>query len=258
MKRYTKPTAPLGWLYVVSHPNAPNQVKIGITERPVSRMQELGNPKILARVPVMKPRDKEQLLHNRFAPQRVPQTEYFQLDQEQLDSVLSSCTSWMKEVADFIVEPQIPEGITPEPHFVKAEPLPQYLTPEMAEERQAFMEPLTAIKQLLASEPVPIGEADPPTKSGVYLMTYKGEHCYAGLARGRLGLRDRILRSHLHGDKNHVLHRELSTAFPDKTQRVAHIKEAVSVQWVEVEESKVFSVENALINRINPTWNRRQ
>ena len=106
----------------------------------MTRMKELGNPTVLARVPMMKPMDKEQLLHNRFAPQRVPQTEYFQLDQEQLESVLSSCTSWMKEVRDLIVEPQIPEGVTPDPHVVEAEPLSQYLTPEMAEERRAFME----------------------------------------------------------------------------------------------------------------------
>ena len=38
MKRYAKPTSPLEWLIVVSHQNAPNQVKIGITERPVTRM----------------------------------------------------------------------------------------------------------------------------------------------------------------------------------------------------------------------------
>ena len=106
----------------------------------MTRMKELGNPTVLARVPMMKPMDKEQLLHNRFAPQRVPQTEYFQLDQGQLESVLSSCTSWMKEVRDLIVEPQIPEGETPDPHVVEAEPLSQYLTPEMAEERRAFME----------------------------------------------------------------------------------------------------------------------
>ena len=103
-------------------------------------MKELGSPTILARVPVMKPRDKEQLLHNRFAPPRVPQTEYFQLDQRQLESVLSSCTSWKAEVRDLIVEPHIPEGVTPDPHVVEAEPLPQYLTPEMAEECRAFME----------------------------------------------------------------------------------------------------------------------
>jgi hypothetical protein len=41
-------------------------------------------PKILVRVPVMKPQDKEQFLHNRFVPQLVLQTEYFQLDHRQL------------------------------------------------------------------------------------------------------------------------------------------------------------------------------
>jgi len=146
MKRYTKPTAPLGWLYVVSHPNAPSQVKIGITERPVTRMQELGNPKILSRVPVMKPRDKEQLLHNRYAPQRVPQTEYFQLDQEQLDSVLRACTSWMLEVQNLIVEPQIPDtdktcdGFMDHQnsHVDKAEPMEGF--PEPDETLREFIE----------------------------------------------------------------------------------------------------------------------
>lgn len=138
MKRYAKPTPPLGWLYVVSHPNAPDQVKIGITERPVTRMKELGNPTVLARVPVMKPRSKEQLLHNRFAPQRVPQTEYFQLDQGQLESVLSSCTSWMKEVADLIVEPHILEEAKPDPHDVKAQPMGGF--PEPGENMREFIE----------------------------------------------------------------------------------------------------------------------
>ena len=87
-------------------------------------MKELGNPTILARVPVMKPRDKEQLLHNRFAPQRMPQTEYFQLDQEQLEFVLRCCTSWKGEVADLIFEPRIPEGVKPDPHVVRAQPMP--------------------------------------------------------------------------------------------------------------------------------------
>ena len=59
MNRFVKQTSPFCWLYVVSHPNAPSPVKIGITERPVSRMKELGSPSILARVPVMKPRGKE-------------------------------------------------------------------------------------------------------------------------------------------------------------------------------------------------------
>jgi hypothetical protein len=121
--RFAKPTAPLGWLYVVSHPNAPGQVKIGITERPVTRMQELGKPIILARVPVMKPRDKEQLLFNRFAPQRVPQTEYFQLDQQQLEFVLNSCTLWMEEVQRLIVEPHVPEDVQVNPKVVRAQPV---------------------------------------------------------------------------------------------------------------------------------------
>ena len=61
--------------------------KDGITERPVTRMRELRSPTILVCVPIMKPQDKELLLHNRFASQRVPQTQCFQLGEMQLESV---------------------------------------------------------------------------------------------------------------------------------------------------------------------------
>ena len=138
MKRFQKPTAPLGWLYVVNHPNAPSQVKIGITERPESRMKELGNTAILARVPVMKPREKEQLLHNRFAPQRVPQTEYFQLDDQQLEFVLNACNSWMGEVRKLIVEPHIPESVQLDQSTVKAQPMHGF--PEPGESMREFIE----------------------------------------------------------------------------------------------------------------------
>ena len=99
-----KQKAPLGWLYVVSHENAPDLVKIGETDRPVERMRELDNPTILARVPVMRARDKEQLLHRRFESQRLPQSEYFRLNQQQLNSVLHSCSEWRKEVEQLVVE----------------------------------------------------------------------------------------------------------------------------------------------------------
>ena len=138
MKRFQKPTAPLGWLYVVSHPNAPGQVKIGITERPVTRMQELGKPTIQARVPVMKPRDKEQLLHNRFAPQRVPQTEYFQLDQQQLEFVLNACASWKGEIENLIVEPHVPEDVQVNPSVVRAQPANGFPMP--GEDLREFIE----------------------------------------------------------------------------------------------------------------------
>ena len=101
-------------------------------------MKELGNPTILARVPVMKPRDKEQLLHNRFAPQQVPQTEYFKLDQEQLEFVLNSCTSWMEEVQRLIVEPHVPDGIEVKPKVVRAQPANGFPMP--GEDLREFIE----------------------------------------------------------------------------------------------------------------------
>lgn len=138
MGRYSKPTKPLGWLYVVRHSNAPDLVKIGITDRPVARMQELDNPQILARVPVMKPREKEQLLHNRYGPQRMPQTEYFRLDAQQLESVLNACTSWMAEVQKLVVEPNVPDAVQVKPHSVKAQPMNGF--PKPGESMREFLE----------------------------------------------------------------------------------------------------------------------
>ena len=138
MGRYSKPTKPLGWLCVVRHSNASDLVKIGITDRPVARMQELDNPQILARVPVMKPREKEQLLHNRYGPQRMPQTEYFRLDAKQLESVLNACTSWMAEVQQLVVEPNVPETCQVKPHSVKAQPMNGF--PKPGESMREFLE----------------------------------------------------------------------------------------------------------------------
>ena len=101
-------------------------------------MEELGNPAILARVPVMKPREKEQLLHNRFAPQRVPQTEYFQLDEQQLEFVLNACNSWMAEVQKLTVEPHIPEGVQLDQASVKAQPIHGF--PKQGEDLREFIE----------------------------------------------------------------------------------------------------------------------
>ena len=127
-------------------------------------MKELGNPTILARVPVMKPEDKEQLLFNRFKPQRVPQTEYFQLDQEQLEFVLNACASWMEEVQRLIVEPHVPEDVQVNQRVIRAEPMPQYVTPEMEEERREFDRKLEEEMERLRQEVKAAGVKPPETK----------------------------------------------------------------------------------------------
>jgi hypothetical protein len=55
----------IGWLYVVTHTNAQGLVKIGITDRPERRMEELDNPTVLAPVPVRRPARHEKRLHQK-------------------------------------------------------------------------------------------------------------------------------------------------------------------------------------------------
>lgn len=95
----------IGWLYVVTHANARGLVKIGITDRPNARMDELDKPEILARVPVAKPRHCERHLHNHFRAQRVPQTEWFGLDDEQLEELFQLVESVAQPFLDLIVMP---------------------------------------------------------------------------------------------------------------------------------------------------------
>ena len=68
----------------------------------------------------------------------MPQTEYFQLDQEQLEFVLNSCTSWMRGVQELIVEPHIPEGVQLDQSAVKAQPMHGF--PEPGESMREFIE----------------------------------------------------------------------------------------------------------------------
>ena len=77
-----------GWLYVVTHPNARGMVKVGVTDRPTARISELGDAEILARVPVKHPRRHEQRLHRHFSDQRLPQSEWFNLDEGQQEELL--------------------------------------------------------------------------------------------------------------------------------------------------------------------------
>ena len=136
-KRFVKPLSPLGWLYVVNHPNAPDLVKIGITERPVGRMKELDNPKILAMVTVFLPKEKEDALHTKYRAQRLPQSEYFQLSDVQLDHLLSACEDWHKKVQSFVVNPHIPDERRRTAPSIKAQPLGGW--PEEGEDLGEFM-----------------------------------------------------------------------------------------------------------------------
>jgi hypothetical protein len=109
---------------------------------------------------------------------------------------------------------------------------------------------------IMTAVPVPVGRAEPPLRSGVYVFSYQGRDIYVGQAKGSKGLRDRILSKHVSGDEGHALQRFFKDDFPDRDLRRAHIRKAVSVRWVEVPADEVGVVERALINRFAPECNR--
>jgi len=55
-------------------------IKIGITQRPKERMQELEAKCIWARVLCFDPRDKERKLHKKYSSKRLPGTEWFKIE----------------------------------------------------------------------------------------------------------------------------------------------------------------------------------
>jgi hypothetical protein len=114
-----------------------------------------------------------------------------------------------------------------------------------------------AVEALVAAEPRLIGDANPPDASGVYAFVIGDELVYVGEAKGSGGLRDRILQKHLAGDEGHALQRYFRGHFPDRMLRREHIKRAVLVKWVVVENSNAVSVvERMAIWLLNPPLNR--
>lgn len=55
-------------------------IKIGITQRPTARMEELGAQVIWARVLCFEPRRHEQRLHAKYSDRRLPGTEWFRIE----------------------------------------------------------------------------------------------------------------------------------------------------------------------------------
>jgi len=94
-----------GWLYVITHPNGRGLIKIGITDRPAARMNDLGNPEILARIPVKNPRKHEIDLHSLYQLQRLPQSEWFNLSESELDELLSNVASMADTFLSMVVLP---------------------------------------------------------------------------------------------------------------------------------------------------------
>lgn len=113
------------------------------------------------------------------------------------------------------------------------------------------------VRGLLAAKPILLGDADPPSAQGVYALSWEGKIRYIGEAKGRKGLRDRLLSKHLSGDDRHAIQRAFLDMHPDRMLRRQHLRENVSAQWVIVDPERVSIVERVAISLLEPEHNRK-
>jgi hypothetical protein len=114
------------------------------------------------------------------------------------------------------------------------------------------------VESLLAATPVPLGQAEPPNTSGVYMFLVKGEIVYVGEAKGSQGLWDRLRRKHISGDDSHAGQRAFREEYPDRALRREHIKSNVFARWIAIPDSdRVSAVERLLIWLHRPAWNQK-
>lgn len=112
------------------------------------------------------------------------------------------------------------------------------------------------VSTILGQPAVPLGKANPPTSTGVYIFSVDDVITYVGEAKGSKGLRDRLLSKHVSGDDRHAVQRAFAVEFPDRLLRRAHLLEHVHVRWLELEDPwRVSAVERFLIWMLKPSWN---
>ena len=102
-----------GYVYLVTHANAQGLHKIGLTRNPEQRTAQLGGDDctVVAMVMCINPEHVEGLLHKRFAANRLPQSEWFDLMREELQEVCDVLLTAHEEATQFVVLPSLP----PEP-----------------------------------------------------------------------------------------------------------------------------------------------
>jgi hypothetical protein len=113
------------------------------------------------------------------------------------------------------------------------------------------------VGKLLATAPELLGWASPPNDNGVYMLLVDGSVMYVGEAKGREGLRDRLLSKHISGDDGHAIQRAYKLEFPDRYLRREHIKKTVYARWLQIADpARVSAVERVLIWLYNPPLNK--
>jgi hypothetical protein len=109
-----------GFVYILSHPQMPNLVKIGFTTRPVeARVAELSTatsapgPFVIEAVfPTAEPENHEFAAHERLASARLPSKEFFRVDlADAIASVSALCgpPSYLRTQAPMMPPPPLPK-----------------------------------------------------------------------------------------------------------------------------------------------------
>ena len=95
-----------GWLYAVRARNAEGLVKLGKTGRPEGRLAELDNPEVLAMVFCLDYSAEESKLHRKFKAKRLPQSEFFNLSDEELSEALEILKGLHERAMGQVLMPQ--------------------------------------------------------------------------------------------------------------------------------------------------------
>lgn len=128
----------MGYVYVAGHINSKGLTKIGITRRPSNRINQLGGDDLTLRAMMvcLNPEQTEKDLHAKFKKQQLPQSEWFNLTEENLEEVFhrlelehKQAVSYMKELISHIVKPDSRSSSVNQIESQAASPPPPIPTP---------------------------------------------------------------------------------------------------------------------------------
>jgi len=97
-----------GYVYLKTHPNAQGLHKIGITRHPAARKEQLGGDDcvVIARIMALDPEGLERKLHFQFSEQRLPQSEWFNLNNDDIRQVCDALSEAHEKAMHFVVLPR--------------------------------------------------------------------------------------------------------------------------------------------------------
>ena len=109
-----------GYVYLITHSNAQGLHKIGLTRNPQQRTTQLGGDdcSVIAMVMCIDPELIESSLHKRFANKRIPQSEWFNLNSEDLQIVCKLLRAAHEEATKYVVIPSLPTDPVLEPEDI--------------------------------------------------------------------------------------------------------------------------------------------